>query len=71
MSRTADQLLTEALKTQDPIRLYQLLEDAIDTIRITDAQLAGSKIREKKMAEQIERQRAMIDNLEKTLWGKK
>ena len=71
MSRTADQILTEMVKTQDPIQLYRLLEDAVDTIRITDAQLAGSKSREKKLTEQIERQKAMIDNLEKTLWSKK
>lgn len=71
MARTADQILTAMLKTHDSIELYKLLEDAVDTIRFTEAQLAFSKSREKKLTEQVARQRAMIENLEKTLWGKK
>ena len=69
--KTADQLITAALKTQDPAQLYQLLEDAVDTIRRTEAQLAFSKNREQQLSAQVLRQTAMIDNLEKTLWGKK
>jgi hypothetical protein len=69
--RNADQLIAAALKTHDPIVLYKLVEEAVDGIRFVEAQLAFSRIREKKLEDQVTRQTSMIENLEKTLWNKK
>ena len=69
--KTHDEILTQALATQDPARLYQLVEQALELAQFHAAQAGFSKLREQKLQEQVKRQAAMIDNLEKTLWGRK
>lgn len=69
--KTRDTILTEALKTQDPGKLYALVEAALDLAQFNGAQRALAEGRVAKLTEQVARQRAMIDNLEKTLWAKK
>ena len=59
------------MKTRDPNELLNLIEKALELAEFNGAQLAISRVNEKKLREQVERQIAMIDNLEKTLWGKK
>ena len=69
--KTRDTILTEALKTQDPAQLYALVEAALDLAQFNGAQRAMAEGRVAKLTEQVARQRAVIDNLEKTLWNKK
>ena len=69
--KTELQILQEALKTQDPAKLYALVSDAIELAKFHAAQKAMADMRTKKLSEQVQRQAAMIENLEKTLWGKK
>jgi hypothetical protein len=68
--KTADELIAEAVKTQDPKVLYKLVEQAVDLARFEASSKAFAERRMQIMAEQNKRQLAMIDNLEKTLWGK-
>jgi len=68
--KTRDQLLQRALKTQDHRELYLILEEALSLVSFNEAQLGFSKVREQKLKDQVERQTAMITNLEKTLWKK-
>jgi hypothetical protein len=68
--RNADQLLAAALKTQDPTELFQLVQEAVDCIRFVEAREAFTKIRETRLQDQVKRQSAMIENLERTLWKK-
>lgn len=67
----ADELMKRALKTQDPGELFKLFEQSIGLVKFTQAQLAFSKKREQQLSDQVKRQTAIIDNLEKTLWNKK
>ena len=69
--KTEQQILQEALKTHDPVQLYKLVQDALDLSKFHAAQKGFADLRVKKLEEQVKRQTAMIDNLEKTLWGKK
>ena len=71
MTNTRIEILSAAMKTRDPNELLNLIEKALDLAEFNGAQLAISRVNEKKLREQVERQIAMIDNLEKTLWGKK
>ena len=67
---TRIEILSAAMKTRDPNEMLQLIEKALDLAEFNGAQLAFSRANEKKLREQVERQTAMIENLEKTLWGK-
>ncbi len=69
--KTKQEILSQALATQDPQRLYTLLEQALALADFHAAQAAFSRTREQRLQEQVQRQTAMIDNLERTLWGKK
>ena len=69
--KTKDMILAEALKTQDASKLLLLVEDALKLAEFNAAQKAFADARVAKLTEQVTRQVAMIDNLEKTLWGKK
>ena len=71
MANTRIEILSAAMKTRDPNELLNLIEKALELAEFNGAQLAISRVNEKKLREQVERQIAMIDNLEKTLWGKK
>lgn len=71
MTNTRIEILSAAMKTRDPNELLNLIEKALDLAEFNGAQLAISRVNEKKLREQVERQIVMIDNLEKTLWGKK
>lgn len=70
MTNTRIEILSAAMKTRDPNELLNLIEKALDLAEFNGAQLAISRVNEKKLREQVERQIVMIDNLEKTLWGK-
>lgn len=67
---TIPQLLSKALATQDTAILFSLFVQATEVAKFNEAQLAFSKARELKLKEQVDRQTAMIANLEKTLWKK-
>lgn len=69
--KTELQILQEALKTQDPAKLYALVSEAIDLAKFHASQKAFADLRVKKLSDQVQRQTEMIENLEKTLWGKK
>lgn len=69
--RTADQIISAALKTQSSAVLFLLVQEAVELVRFSQSKEELSNIREKKLAEQVQRQIALIDNLEKTLWSKK
>ena len=69
--KTKDMILSEALKTQDATKLFALVEDALKLAEFHAAQRAFADARVTKLTEQVTRQVAMIENLEKTLWGKK
>lgn len=69
--KTSIELLQDALKTQDPVVLFKIIEQFYDLAKFQESRKEFSDARVKKLQEQIERQKAMIDNLEKTLWGKK
>jgi len=71
LTNTRIEILSAAMKTRDPNELLNLIEKALDLAEFNGAQLAISRVNEKKLREQVERQIVMIDNLEKTLWGKK
>lgn len=68
--RTIDEIQQLALKTQDPAKLFALVEDAIDVAKFYESRAEFSRLREVKLAEQVKRQTGMIDNLEKTIWKK-
>ena len=70
MANTRIEILSAAMKIRDPNELLNLIEKALDLAELNGAQLAFSRANEKKLREQVERQIVMIDNLEKTLWGK-
>ena len=69
--KTKEMILAEALKTQDANKLFALVEDALKLAELHAAQKAFADARVTKLSEQVTRQVAMIENLEKTLWGKK
>lgn len=73
--KTSLQLLQEALLvplvTDEAVRLYKIIEQFHELTKFHESTKEFSDKRVKKLQEQIERQKAMIENLEKTLWGKK
>jgi flagellin-specific chaperone FliS len=69
--KTPDQIREAMVKTINPTELRMLLQEALDVIAFEQAQNAFVTVREKKLIEQVKRQTAMIENLEKTLWSKK
>lgn len=68
--QTKEQLVAQALKTQDPAVLFSLFQQAIDLADFYATQTGFAKVREAKLKQQVERQTQMIDNLEKTLFKK-
>jgi len=68
--KTIDEIRQLALKTQDPAKLFALIEDALDVAKFYESRAEFSRLREAKLVEQVKRQTSMIDNLEKTLWKK-
>lgn len=73
--KTPSQLLQEALLvpliSPESVRLYKIVSEFYEITKFQAAAKEFSDVRVKKLQEQIDRQTAMIDNLEKTLWGKK
>lgn len=73
--KTSIELVQDALKvplvTDEAVRLYKIVEQFYELTKFLDSTKKFSDVRVKKLQEQIERQKAMIENLEKTLWGKK
>jgi hypothetical protein len=69
--KTHNQIREAMVKTIDPMELRVLLQEALDVIEFEQAQNAFVTVREKKLMDQVKRQTAMIENLEKTLWSKK
>jgi hypothetical protein len=69
--KTPDQIREAMVKTINPTELRMLLQEALDVIEFEQAQNAFVTLREKKLMDQVKRQTAMIENLEKTLWGRK
>jgi len=65
-----ERLLQQALKTQDPAKLFSLFEQALELAQFEAGRGELSRGRELKLKEQIARQAQMIDNLEKTLHKK-
>lgn len=73
--KTALQLLQESLlvplNSEEATRLFKIVEQFYEITKFQESVKAFSDERVKKLQEQIDRQKAMIENLEKTLWGKK
>lgn len=73
--KTSIELVQDALKvplvTDEAVRLYKIVEQFYELTKFLESTKEFSDVRVKKLQEQIERQKAMIENLEKTLWGKK
>lgn len=69
--KTPIQLLQDALKTRDSSELFKIVEQFYEITKFQESVKAFSDERVKKLQEQIDRQKTMIENLEKTLWGKK
>jgi hypothetical protein len=69
--KTKDMILAEALKTHDATKLFALVEDALKLAEFHATQKAFADVRVTKLSDQVTRQITMIENLEKTLWGKK
>jgi len=72
--KTAIELLQDALKvpltSEDAARLFKVVEQFYDLTQFQASTKEFSDARVKKLQEQIERQKTMIENLEKTLWNK-
>lgn len=73
--KTAIQLLQAALlvplNSEEAGRLFVIVEQFYDLAKFQESTKEFSDDRVKKLQDQIERQKAMIENLEKTLWSKK
>lgn len=73
--KTSIELLQDALKvplnTDEAVRLYKIIEQFYELTKFQESTKVFADDRIKRLQEQIERQKAMIDNLEKTLWNKK
>jgi hypothetical protein len=59
-----------AFNDQDHVKLFHLVQEAIALSDFHAAQENFAKVREQKLNDQVQRQTAMIKNLERTLWGK-
>ena len=58
------------LDTSDRSKTFDLLHEMLDAFQQVEAKVQFAEIRIKKLTEQNQRQLALIDNLEKTLWKK-
>lgn len=58
------------LDINDRDKTYDLMHEMLDAFSQIEAKVAFAEMRTKKLIEQNQRQVAMIDNLEKTLWKK-
>jgi hypothetical protein len=56
-----------ALNDQDHVKLFLLVQEAIALSDFHAAQAAFSKAREQQLQDQVQRQTAMIKNLERTV----
>ena len=67
-----DYFLPKVLKLDinDRDKVYDLMHEMLDAFVQVEAKGAFAEMRVKKLTEQNQRQAAMIDNLEKTLWKK-
>jgi hypothetical protein len=72
--KTTIELLQDALKvpltSDEASRLFKVVEQFYELTKFQASTKEFSDARVKKLQEQIERQKAMIENLEKTLWNK-
>ena len=58
------------LDTSDRNKTYELMHEMLDAFQQVEANVLSAEMRIKKLTEQNQRQLALIDNLEKTLWKK-
>ena len=58
------------LDTSDRSKTYELMHEMLDAFQQVEANVLSAQMRIKKLTEQNQRQLALIDNLEKTLWKK-
>ena len=72
MSTYRDYFLPKFLKLEinDHDKVYDLMHEMLDAFVQAEARAGFAEMRVKKLTEQNQRQVAMIDNLEKTLWKK-
>lgn len=72
MSTYRDYFLPKVLKLDinDHDKVYDLMHEMLDAFVQAEARAGFAEMRVKKLTEQNQRQLAMIDNLEKTLWKK-
>ena len=72
MSTYRDYFLPKVLKLEnnDHDKVYDLMHEMLDAFVQAEARAPFAELRVKKLTEQNQRQVAMIDNLEKTLWKK-
>jgi len=66
-----DTLLQRALATQDTSKLLNLVNEAVEIIKAQDAMIAFRDKRVTDLREQNKVLQGQIENLEKTLWGRK
>lgn len=70
-----NQVMRDSLMTQDPIKLYGLIEKMVEMVRFEQAQAAfkvmRAETRAKKLEVQVVNLMASNENLEKTLWNNK
>jgi len=59
------------LSSHDAEKMWTIFEECLEQIHFLGAQVGFREIELKRLRAQNERQVAMIDNLEKTLWKKK
>lgn len=61
------EIMKKALVTQDPGRLFELLQEAIEEVKFLEAKNAFAEGKIKKLQDQVQRQVQMITNLENAL----
>ena len=72
MGSYRDYFLPKVLKMDinDHDKVYDLMHEMLDAFVQAEVRAGFAEMRVKKLTEQNQRQLAMIDNLEKTLWKK-
>lgn len=65
------QILQQALATQDPAKLFSLVEEALALAQDEGISKAFAQSKVKKLEDQVRRQTVMIENLENALYGKR
>ena len=58
------------LDISDRDKVYALVQEMLDALTQTEAKAAFAEVRIKQLTDKNQRQAAMIDSLEKTLWKK-